>query len=35
VIVLVVLCWLFWGRHHFVGPVKTIEEDEPVDSCMK
>lgn len=24
VIILVGLCWMLWGRFHFVGPVKTV-----------
>ena len=24
VILLVCTVWLLWGRHHFVGPVKTL-----------
>ena len=23
VILIVAACWVFWGRHRFVGPVKT------------
>lgn len=26
VIVLVGLCWLFWGRYRFTGPVKTLTQ---------
>ena len=26
VLLLVGACWAFWGRFHFSGPVKTVEE---------
>ncbi|TFK89396.1 amino acid transporter [Polyporus arcularius HHB13444] len=27
VVLLVSACWVLWGRFHFVGPVKTVEEE--------
>ncbi|KAH9944886.1 amino acid transporter, partial [Amylocystis lapponica] len=28
VILIVVSCWVLWGRFHFVGPVKTVADEE-------
>ena len=27
VVLIVAVCWTVWGRFHFVGPVKTVEEE--------
>lgn len=27
VMLIVSACWILWGRFHFVGPMKTVEDE--------
>lgn len=34
-LLIVALAWVFWGRHHFVGPVPTVAYDVASDKIPR